>query len=357
MSGDEFVVLAPAVGTEADALDLAERMLVCLREPIALAEGDMFVTASVGVVVAEPGVEVSAEELLRNADTAMYRAKDAGRNCLALFDPSMHERIANRLETETALRRALERNELRLHHQPIIDLHTGALSGFEALVRWQRPGLGMVSPAEFVPIAEDTGLIVPIGSWVIIEALTQLAEWTRTGVCSPDATISVNVSPRQLYDDHLVAVLAEALRRTGLAPERVWLEVTESIMITDPVRALEVLERLHDLGVRLSIDDFGTGYASLSVLKRYPIDRIKIDRSFVSDLDSDSGDRNLVRLIIDMAHGLGHDVVAEGVETRPQLAILQALGCDRGQGYFFSAPMAADSVTGAVGSFRPSRAA
>jgi diguanylate cyclase (GGDEF)-like protein len=348
ISGDEFAVVLAGLRLEGEAFEAADSLLRCFEAPISLPQGDLFVTASIGVAAYPWSPELSAEELLRDADTALYRAKDSGRSCAALFDATMRERVARRLEMETALRRALDRDELRLFYQPIIELRTGRVRGFEALIRWERPDHGITSPAEFIPIAEDTGLIVPIGNWVLLTALNQLQQWIESGVCPPDASMSVNVSPRQLRDERIVPVVVEAISRSGVAPEHLWLEVTESLMMSDPVVASSVLGRLCHLGVNVAIDDFGTGYSSLSHLKRYPIQRIKIDRSFISGLEEDEEDRSLVRTIVGMARSLGQDVVAEGIETPGQLHALAVLGCDFAQGFLFSRPVPAEQVASTV---------
>jgi EAL domain-containing protein (putative c-di-GMP-specific phosphodiesterase class I) len=302
-------------------------------------QGDVFVSASIGVAVASKGQMITPDELLRNADTAMYRAKHAGRNCVALFDESMLERVTQRLAVETALYRALEREELELFHQPIIDITLGDVVGFEALMRWEREDGTMVSPAEFIPIAEETGTIVPIGAWALLEALSHLRGWIDDGVCSKDATMSVNVSPKQLHDPNFFAIVNEALMRSRVRADQLWLEVTESVMITEPEIALASLTKLSEIGVRVAIDDFGTGYSSLSLLQKFPIHRIKIDRSFVSGVADDSSARSLARTILAMSSSLGMDTVAEGVESLRQLQTLSALGCAKAQGFLISHPV------------------
>ena len=348
LSGDEYVVLDAAAKSPGAALALAERMLAVFREPLALSQGDVFVTASIGVASMSATSSTSPEDIVRHADTAMYRAKDAGRNCLAVYDESMHERVAHRLAVETALYRALDRRELRLFHQPILDLQSGDVVGFEALMRWQQSDGTIVSPAEFIPIAEDTGTIVPIGSWALLEALSQLRRWIDDAVCSPTANMSVNVSPRQLSDPNFPAIVSEALTRSGVSPQLLWLEVTESIMISEPELALATLRRLRSLGVRVALDDFGTGYSSLSLLQKFPLQRIKIDRAFVHGVADNPNDRSLVRTIIAMGRSLGLDMVAEGVESVHQLQVLSDLGCTKAQGYLISHPVPADAMRSTV---------
>jgi diguanylate cyclase (GGDEF)-like protein len=342
ISGDEFVVLDPTNHSPAEALVLAERILECFKEPLNVRQGDVFVSASVGVATHQHGSAPNAEDLLRQADTAMYRAKDAGRNCIAVFDESMLERATQRLAVETALYRALERRELRLVHQPIVDIDLGEVVGFEALMRWEREDGQTVSPAEFIPIAEETGTIVPIGAWALLEALTHLREWITQDLCRRDATISVNVSPRQLHDPNFTSVVSEALLRAHVPAGQLWLEVTENVMISEPDQALAVLRQLCDMGVRIAIDDFGTGYSSLSLLQKFPIQRIKIDRSFVSGVADKLEARSLVRTIIAMGESLGLDMVAEGVESVRQLQTLAELRCAKAQGFLISHPVAPD---------------
>jgi len=348
ISGDEFVVLDAKSKNQGDAVLLADMVLESFHEPLSLRQGDVFVSASIGVAVFDQEFTTSADDLLRHADTAMYRAKDAGRNCVAIFDKSMLERVNQRLAVETALYRALERRELRLVHQPIIDIDLGDVIGFEALMRWDMEDGTSVSPAEFIPIAEETGIIVPIGSWALLEALTHLRGWINQGICRRDATMSVNVSPRQLHDPNFVAVVNEALMRSRMPAEQLWLEVTEGVMITQPEQALDTLRKLSQIGVRVAIDDFGTGYSSLSFLQRFPIHRLKIDRTFINDLATDANARSLVRTIIAMANSLGLDVVAEGVETVEQLHALGDLHCSKAQGYLISHPVTPETMASTV---------
>ena len=347
-SSDEYVVLCPDLHSEQAAMALAERLLTVFREPLALSQGDVFVGASIGVATISPTSAASPEDLVRHADTAMYRAKDAGRNCIAVYDESMHERVSHRLAVETALHRALDRRELRLYHQPIIELASGDVVGFEALMRWQQSDGTIVSPAEFIPIAEETGTIVPIGAWALLEALSQLRLWIDSGVCSSTATISVNVSPRQLADPNFPAIVSEALTRSRVSPQLLWLEVTESVMITEPELALSTLRRLRSLGVRVALDDFGTGYSSLSLLQKFPLQRIKIDRAFVHGVADNPNDRSLVRTIVAMGTSLGLDLVAEGVESVHQLQVLSDLGCDKAQGFLISHPVPPDAMRSTV---------
>jgi len=352
IAGDEFVILDPTTESPTQAVLLAEKVLDAFRDPMPTPDGDMFVTASIGVAYAAHGVALQADGLMRHADTAMYRAKDAGRNCIALFDDSMIDTVTKRLEVETALYRALERNELLLVHQPIVDIQLGIVVGFEALMRWDRGDAGVVAPNDFIPIAEETGTIVPLGSWAINDALQQLRRWIDTEVVSPSTTMSVNVSPRQLHDPQFVTVVSDALQSSGIPAEQLWLEVTETVMITEPAQALSSLQRLNSLGVRIAIDDFGTGYSSLSLLQQFPIQCIKIDRAFVQNIESEVGTQNIVRTIIAMASAMGADIVAEGIEDQAQLNILSGMKCQRAQGYFISKPVAVEHIPHVVDSIK-----
>ncbi|MEO7398608.1 MAG: EAL domain-containing protein, partial [Ilumatobacteraceae bacterium] len=348
ISGDEYVVFDPASPSLDEALETANQLLTALCQPISLGTGDVFVTASIGVARMEPQSHRSSDLLLRHADTAMYQAKDAGRNCVALFDESMHERVAHRLNVETALFRALDRGELRLYYQPILEVTASEVVGFEALMRWRQGDGTIVSPAEFIPIAEETGTINAIGAWALFEATDQLRQWIDTGICSASATMSVNVSPRQLADPAFPSIVNEALARSKVSPHHLWLEVTEGIMITEPELALSTLRRLRSLGVRVALDDFGTGYSSLSLLQKFPLQRIKIDRAFVQGVADNANDRSLVRTIIAMGSSLGLDMVAEGVETVQQLQVLNELGCTKAQGYLISHPLPPDAMRSTV---------
>jgi len=348
ISGDEFVVLDPQSKGPSEAMVLADRVLESFHEPLALRQGDVFVSASIGVSTYRPSVTNNADDLLRHADTAMYRAKESGRNCVAIFDESMLASVTQRLAVETALYRALERRELRLVHQPIIDVSLGEVVGFEALMRWDREDGSTVSPAEFIPIAEETGIIVPIGSWALLEALTHLGEWIAAGVSPRDATMAVNVSPRQLSDPNFVNVVSEALTRAHIPARQLWLEVTESVMIAQPDQALSTLTKLGDLGVRVAIDDFGTGYSSLSLLQKFPIHRLKIDRSFINGVADNDDARSLVRTIIAMCESMNLDMVAEGVESVRQLQVLGELRCLKAQGFLISHPVAPEAMASTV---------
>jgi diguanylate cyclase (GGDEF)-like protein len=347
ISGDEFGVLHAETESATQAVMLAEGILDSLRAPLSLAHGDMFVSASIGVSITPRDLPLTSDALLRNADTAMYRAKNAGRNCIALFDDTMLEKVTQRLDIETALYRALERKELHLLHQPIVDVNLGIVTGFEALMRWDRGEGVTVSPGDFIPVAEETGTIVPLGSWALVDALSQLRVWIDAGVCRPTTTMSVNVSARQLHDPQFVNVVNEALSTSRIPADLLWLEVTESVMITEPAQALASLRRLNSIGVRVAIDDFGTGYSSLSLLQKFPVQRIKVDRAFVSGIEN-AETKAIVRTIIAMSTALGADVVAEGIETAEQLHELKSLGCTMAQGYLIGKPLLISDVPAKV---------
>jgi len=279
------------------------------------------------------------DTLLRHAEVAMYRAKDAGRNRFQLFTPEMDAEIQTRVDISQRLRSALKKSEFVLHYRPKVALSSGRVCGVEALIRWPTPGQGMISPADFIPLAERNGMILPIGEWVLQEACCQAWQWQRE--LGTPLTMSVNLSARQLRDSDIVHLVIRALEESGLPAELLELELTESILVHDTQRVLHTLEALKELGVRLSIDDFGTGYSSLSYLKMFPLDYLKLDRCFVTDLAHDSPDQAIVRAIIGMAHSLGMKVIAEGVETASQLDFLMGNHCDEIQGYYFSKPLAA----------------
>ena len=352
--GDEFVVICEEVRDAAEATALADRLRETLAAPIDLDGGQLFVTASVGVAVSQRGD--SAERLLRDADGAMYRAKERGRARTELFDETIRTKAQNRLSTELALRQALERHELSLVYQPILSIADNRVTGVEALLRWARPDGIITGPAEFIPVAEETGLVVPIGTWVFTEACRQLATWRRTVRNLPPLTLSVNLSTRQLLEPELLPVLSATLTREGIEASALVVEITESVLMEDVTYFIEVLAALKSLGVRLAVDDFGTGYSSLEYLKRFPIDALKIDRTFVDGLPEDSHDSAIVTAIIAMARALGLAVVAEGVETAEQLATLRALGCNMGQGYHWSKPLQPDDLARWLSTARVDRA-
>jgi diguanylate cyclase len=343
IGGDEFVILDDDTST-AQAVVRAEEVRAALGSPFPIGERTVFVTASIGVVVAPRNRTIPPEELFRRGDIATHRAKANGRNCIALFDESMQASLTERMDIENALYCAIDRHELRLYHQPIVDVATGAISGLEALVRWRRSDGVTMRPDQFIPIAEETGIINDIGAWALLEALSELRRWIDEGVLPDTTTMSVNVSPRQIADPLFIDVVSEALARSGVSPHLLWLEVTESMMISEPELAKDTLRRIRAMGVRIALDDFGTGYSSLSILQHFPIQRIKIDRAFVNGVAEHSNDRSLVRTIIAMGTSLGLDIVAEGVESIHQLATLRDLGCSKAQGYLISHPVPPDAM-------------
>ncbi len=345
LGGDEFAILLEHLATCQDAAGVASRLLDELRRPIYLDGHEMFVTPSIGIALSTSSNDL-AENLLRDADVAMYTAKRNGRARYEIFEPEMGTIARERLELEHDLRRALERNQLSLHYQPVVNLCDGSLSGFEALLRWDHPSRGMVAPDAFVPVAEETGLIVPVGSWALHEACRQLRAWQDSWPRAHAISVSVNLSGRQFKELGLADEVARVLRETGLPPRCLNLEITETIMMADEAGTSAVLRELEQLGVTLAIDDFGTGYSSLGTLRHFPVETLKIDRSFVDGLGAETDDSIIVSGVVGLAHGLGLRVVAEGVETADQLARLFELGCDLGQGYYFARPLPADEVTG-----------
>jgi diguanylate cyclase (GGDEF)-like protein/PAS domain S-box-containing protein len=333
--GDEFAVTIGGAGGETAACRVADRLASALRAPVELDGRQRFVTASFGVRSAKATV-ADPEGLLRDADAAMYRAKELGKARCEVFDSSMRERAVERLDLEGGLRHALERDELRLLYQPLVELGTGRIIGAEALLRWDHPERGLVVPPVFIPIAEQTGLIAPIGAWVLEEACRQAAVWARNG---RELSIAVNVSPRQLANTDFAGVVGAALATSGLKPGLLCLEITESAVMADPAAATAVLERLKAIGVRLAIDDFGIGYSSLSQLKALlPVDTIKIDKSFVDGVTGSGEDHAIVDAVLRLASGLGLEAVAEGVESPDQVEVLLALGCRLSQGFHFARP-------------------
>ena len=338
LAGDEFVVVCEDLGP-VELLEVAERVAAAIEAPLPLYGRDAVITASIGI--AQPRGGGQAEDILRDADVAMYRAKERGRSRIEVFDEAIRARLLERVETEQALRRALHRGDLRLHYQPVLTVDTGELVSFEALVRWEHPDRGLVPPDEFIPLAEDTGLIIPIGRWVLREACNQLAEWRASAPGSRGLRVAVNLSARQFTDPDLAGSIAEALAAAEVPPDALLLEITESVLMEEVEATAATLRALKELGVGLSIDDFGTGYSSLSYLKRFPVDDLKIDRSFVDGLGVDADDHAIVSAVVSMAHAMGLNVIAEGVETSRQLEELRLLGCDSAQGYLLGRPQPA----------------
>ncbi len=324
-----------AIEADGDAIKVAERIHGALAIPFHLDGHELFVAASIGITLGEPGYR-RAEDLLRDADMAMYRAKASGKSRYAVFDSAMRAQAVARLEVEGDLRRALEGDEFRLHYQPIMALEDHRLIGFEALLRWQHPRRGLLSPDDFLEIAEENGLIIPIGWWVLETSLRQMVRWQRRFPYRRTPMLCVNISPKQFSQPGLVNRIARRLQDTGVDPHGLNLEITERAIMSDPEFAAVTLTRLRSLGVRIGIDDFGADYSSLNCLRRFPIDLLKIDRSFVHRMDSDVNEREIVQTIMTLAHNLAIDVVAMGVETIRQRDQLQALGCVLGQGFYFS---------------------
>lgn len=345
LAGDEFAVLLHAIRQSADAVTVAERIDAELRAPFLLNGHEVFVTVSIGIAGGAYGYE-RAEDLLRDADTTLHCAKVAGRARYEIFHTDMRRRAITRLQVETGLRRALERDELRLHYQPIVDLRTGNLAGFETLVRWQHPLRGLLSPAEFIPVAEETGLIVPAGHWILEQACRDVQHWLRrdpgtgTSPLCPGLTLHINFSPVQLAESGAIEEIERILRRNWPAHRgcRLSFEITEGTMMRNSEVISLLLARLRDLDVGLDIDDFGTGYSSLSQLQHLPVETLKIDRAFVSRIGLDEESLEIIRTIVALAHNLGMDIIAEGVETPQQLAQLKALDCEYAQGYYLGKP-------------------
>jgi diguanylate cyclase (GGDEF)-like protein/PAS domain S-box-containing protein len=336
LGGDEFVVLVQEVNEAKQVAVVARKVLSALVKPIVIQRQECRVTASIGICMF-PAEAHDEQALMKNADIAMYRAKEDGKNNYKFYSEEMNIHSFERLALETSLRRGLERSEFVLHYQAKLDLHTGNINGVEALVRWQHPDLGMVPPAQFIPLAEETGLIVPLGKWVLVTACAQNVAWQQEGL--PPLHMAVNLSARQFADEDLVKDIAAALESTGLRPELLELELTESMVIQNTERAGRVLAEIKKMGVRLAIDDFGVGYSSLTHLKRFPIDTLKVDRSFIRDLPQNAEDKALTEAIIAMGKSLNLTVVAEGVETQEQKTFLQERDCDEMQGFFFSKPI------------------
>ncbi|MBR0684732.1 GAF domain-containing protein [Bradyrhizobium manausense] len=341
LGGDEFVVILDQCGEIDDVQRIATGLLTALAEPMELAGHECHTTASIGIAM-YPANGADAQTLTKNADMAMYLAKEDGKNGYRFFSKEVKTQSIERLSLESALRRALEREQFSLNYQPKVDMETGQITGVEALLRWSHPDLGNVSPAQFIPLAEETGLIVPIGRWVLNEACAQAMAWQRRGLLP--LSMAVNLSPRQFADEHLLQDVDEALAASGMSPVLLQLEVTESMMMRNVGRALKVLDAIQSRGIRLAIDDFGTGYSSMSLMKHFPIDTIKIDRSFVRDLPQDSEDQAIAQAIISMGKALGMTVVAEGVENAEQETFLRTHGCDEMQGFLIAKPLPANQM-------------
>lgn len=341
--GDEFAIVLDDIRGPSDGIRVAERIRQNLATPFVISGYPLQITVSTGIAVSATGYS-AAEDALRDADTAMHQAKALGKSLYLMCDPTMHAAAVTRLKLEIDLRQAANRGELQVYYQPVIALQTGRLSGFEALIRWQRPNFGLVPPAQFIPVAEETGLIVPIGSWMLQAACTQMHDWHVRFPSEPALTIAVNFSAKQFTQPELVTQVEQVLRESGLDPRSLHIEFTESVAMQDPERTALALNKLKALGVGSSIDDFGTGYSSLAYLNRLSLDILKLDRSFVSEMENNNESRKIARAIISLAHNLGLDVVAEGIETGEQASEVRSLGCKYAQGYFFSKPINNASV-------------
>jgi predicted signal transduction protein with EAL and GGDEF domain len=342
LGGDEFVVLLDDVPDAAKVAVVAEKLIAALSSSLVIAGREVHVTASIGIC-SYPQDAQDMRTLMKYADIAMYRAKEQGRNTFQFYSAQFNVHSVERLTRESQLRGVLERDELLLNYQPVIDARSGRITGMEALVRWQNPQGGLLQPGQFISIAEDTGLIVPIGAWVLRTACAQQRAWLELGL--PPVSVAVNLSPRQFAHRYLVEDIQRVLQETQCDTRYLELEITEGTVMHNALHAIELLTKLKQMGIRISIDDFGTGYSSLSYLKRFPIDTLKIDRSFVTDVPHDSGNTAITRAILAMAHSLGLKVVGEGVETSEQHEFLRENGCDEMQGYFFSPPVGLAQAT------------
>ncbi|HWQ09597.1 MAG TPA: EAL domain-containing protein, partial [Holophaga sp.] len=343
LGGDEFVVLFEDLAATNDALRVAERIQASFREGFLLQGQEVYTTCSMGLAFGDASSE-GPPELVRDAEVAMYRAKARREGSIEIFNPSMNAQALARFQMEGELRHALEREEFVLYYQPLVSLRSGCIEGWEALVRWRHPERGLVPPGEFIPLAEETGLIVPLGQWVLTEAVRQASLWADRFPADPPRLVSVNISGRQFQQRDLIGTVMSALEAHRFEPRCLKLEITESVMMQDPQASLEAMKVFRGHQIHLVIDDFGTGYSSLSYLKRFPVDTLKVDKSFVDGLGKDPESTAIVQAVISLAKSLGMRVTAEGIETREQFEQLQCMGCDQGQGYFLSRPLPADAA-------------
>ena len=345
LGGDEFLILLGDIDQQEDAVAMARLVLEEIAKPYLMDGFELFVTASIGIS-SYPSDGDDADSLLKNAESAMYRAKEHGKNNYQEYNETINASLIWRLALENRLRRAVENEEFILYYQPQVDVATGCITGMEALVRWQNPEMGVVSPAQFIPLAEETGLIVPLGEWVLRTACTQSKKWQEEGL--PPLRISVNLSARQFEKSDLLDTIRAILQETGLDASGLALELTESIVMRNPDKTIAVLNKLRQMGITISIDDFGTGYSSLSYLKRFPIDTLKIDKSFIDGITLDGGDAAIATAIVRMAQSLNMKVIAEGVEKVEQLDFLRSIHCDGYQGYLFSRPLTSEDLLEAM---------
>jgi diguanylate cyclase (GGDEF)-like protein len=347
--GDEFTVLCESVGGVLEAVNVADRLQRELAEPLEAGGAELRLSASIGVTLAERGEDADFWRLVEDADAAMYRAKERGGARTELFDQAMRQRAVQALAIEQELQHALQSGELRLYYQPLVNLESGEMVGAEALIRWEHPKRGLLSPDQFLPVAEESGLIVEVGAWAVGEACRRLRDWDRTGGGASRFGLAVNLSARELTHPDVVTTVLNAVRRSALAPERLTIEVTESAAISDRDSGFRALRELSSAGVKIAIDDFGTGYSSLDHLREMPADILKIDRSFVAGMAANSPDSALVAAAIAMGRALDMEVVAEGIETAAQMADLRELGCPFGQGYLFARPLPPEEIHSLLG--------
>ncbi len=338
LDGNEYAILLDNSRDMAKIIRVVKRLNECLRAPFFLETGEVFLEPVIGIALSGTGYQ-KPEEILRDAQRAMVMAKSSGKNHYEIFDNTMRSQAAALLKLETDLRRAVEKGEFRLHYQPIVDLLSGRLTGFEALIRWQHPKRGLVAPDDFIPMAEETGLILPIGRWVLREACLQMVRWQKRFLDTDNLSVSVNLSVKQFMDENLLEYILQTLSETGFNPRQLRLEITESLLMENLEAAIAILTGLKSHGIQLDMDDFGTGYSSLANLQRFPVDTLKIDRSFIQRMGQAGGKPEIIRTIITLASDLGMGVTAEGIETEEQLEKLRFLNCKEGQGFFFSKPM------------------
>jgi len=347
--GDEFTVLCDSIGGVLEAVGVADRLQREIAQPLRAGGAELRLSASIGIALADPGEEADPSRLVEDADAAMYRAKERGGARTELFDMAMRERAVDALSIEQELSRGLERGELRLYYQPLVSLSSGEMVGAEALIRWEHPERGLLTPDKFLPIAEESGLIVQLGAWAVGEACRRLRDWDRSNGDDSNFSLAVNLSARELTHPDVVPTVLNAVRRSALDPHRLTIEVTESTAMADRDSGFRALRELHDAGVRIAIDDFGTGYSSLDHLREMPADILKIDRSFVAGMSANSPDTALVAAAIAMGRALEMEVVAEGIETNEQVADLRELGCPLGQGFLFARPLPPEEIDTLLG--------